>query len=278
MSVIFNEKGVSAEELPGGIRRQRLIDADRVEGAVCRFDRLTVEAGGGAEFRLGDSEIVWGQMLEGTVTLNGPDRSYELSASHVVFLPPGFEGSLYSSKGAILITLTVPDAERFDSSIAGNALDVQCVDLEEEPVLQSEHDARTRIYVATKKLFGTSALVGELVAFPPGTTSSNHHHTGAEHFQYMLRGQATVFLDEQPTRIRAGDLVYKYDLERHYCTNDGNDEMAFVEFFIPGQYDTVWVNESTRCAWEPTGKNLRGGEPTRTMAKHTSDGTLYEDV
>ena len=278
MSVIFNEKGVSAEELPGGIRRQRLIDADRVEGAVCRFGRLTVEAGGGAGFRLSDSEIVWGQMLEGTATLNGADRSYELSASHVVFLPPGFEGSLYSSKGAILITLTVPDAERFDSSIAGNALDVQCVDLEEEPVLQSEHDARTRIYVATKKLFGTSALVGELVAFPPGTTSSNHHHTGAEHFQYMLRGQATVFLDEQPTRIRAGDLVYKYDLERHYCTNDGNDEMAFVEFFIPGQYDTVWVNESTRCAWEPTGKNLRGGEPTRTMAKHTSDGTLYEDV
>ena len=48
MSVIFNEKGVSAEELPGGVRRQRLIDADRVEGAVCRFDRLAVEAGGGA--------------------------------------------------------------------------------------------------------------------------------------------------------------------------------------------------------------------------------------
>jgi len=278
MSIVFNEEGVSADVVSDGVSRQRLIDAQRVEGSVCLFDRISVEAGGAAAFRLSESELVWAQVLEGSLRVSGNGDTYELSASHVVFLPPGFEGSLHSTDGAVVIALTVPDAERFDVSLASATLDVQCIDLDEEPVLQSEHDARTRVYVATRKLLGTSALVGELVAFPPGTTSSNHHHTGAEHFQFMLRGEAICYLNEQPTRIRAGDLVYKYDLERHYCTNDGDEEMAFVEFFVPGQYETVWVNEETRCAWEPTGKNLRGGQPTRTMAKHTSDGTIYDDV
>jgi len=269
---------VPAEVLPGGVRRQRLISGARIEGSVCLFDRLTVEPGGGAAFKLSKSDVAWGQVLEGTVTLRGSTEAYALSASHAVFLPPGFEGSLHSSDGAVLIALSVPDAVRFDPSLNRRPLDVQCIDLDAEPVLQSEHDKRTRIYVATRKLFGTVALVGELVAFPPGVTSSNHHHEGAEHFQYILRGEGIVYLNEQPNRIRAGDLVYKYDLERHYCENDGNEEMAFVEFFIPGEWETVWVNPELRCAWSPTGENARGGAPTRTMATHTSDGTIYDDV
>jgi quercetin dioxygenase-like cupin family protein len=158
------------------------------------------------------------------------------------------------------------------------ATEPQFVDLSAEPLLQSEHDERTRIYVATAKLFGTTALAGELVIFPPGTTSQNHHHVGAEHFQYVLRGSATVFLNETPHRIRAGDLVYKYDYERHYCQNDDDGELAFVEFFVPGEWETVWANPEASCTWSPTGQNMKGGAPSREIESHTSDGTVYEDV
>ena len=278
MAIIFNQEDVPAEALPGGITRQRLIDGHRIEGSTCRFDRLTLDAGCETELRVAASDIAWGQVLEGTVTLLGPAGAHELSESHVIFLPPGFEGGLQSADGAVLIAMKVPDATRFDPALGSGSLAVRCIDLEAEPMLESEHDNRTRIYVATRKLFGTAALVGELVAFPPGVTSSNHHHQGAEHFQYILRGEGIVYLNETPHRIRAGDLVYKYDLERHYCENDGDGEMAFVEFFVPGEYETVWVNPQLRCAWSPTGKNVRGGAPTRDIATHTSDGTVYEDV
>ena len=279
MPVISNQDDVSAEVFSGGVRRQRLIDSNRVENSVCLFDRLTVEPGGGLAFCVPRSGVAWGQILQGKVTFGKKGQDdHSLSASSAAFFPPGFEGSLHSSSGAVLIVLSIPDAARLDPLISQGMCDVCCIDLNAEPVLESEHDDRTRIYVATRKLFGTTALSGELVAFPPGVTSSNHHHRGAEHFQYILQGKGIVYLDEQPTRIRAGDLIYKYDLERHYCENDGDEEMAFVEFFVPGEFETVWVNPEQRCAWSPTGRNARGEAPTRNIATHTSDGTVYDDV
>ena len=87
-----------------------------------------------------------------------------------------------------------------------------------------------------------------------------------------------MFIDEKPHRIRPGDLVYKYDGERHFCQNDDETELAFLEFFAPGEGETVWVDSDRSCTWSPTGQNLRGGEASRQIASHTSDGTVYEDV
>lgn len=278
MAELFNETSVTAESLPGGARCQRLIDQNRVAGSKCRFDRLTLGVGATLNLQVPESELVWGQLLEGSATLHTPDQDQALVESHVFFLPPGFEGRLTSSDGAVLIRLELADAVGFDPELAGVEPTAQFFDLGAEPILQSEHDERTRVYVATRSLFGTTALAGELVIFPAGTVSSNHHHTGAEHFQYILRGQGTVFLNEAPHTIRAGDLVYKYDLERHYCRNDGDGELAFVEFFVPGEWETVWADPERSCTWSPTGETLQGGEPSREIAAHTSDGTIYEDV
>ena len=55
-------------------------------------------------------------------------------------------------------------------------------------------------------------------------------------------------------------------------------EMAFVEFFVPGVWETEWADPAVACTWAPTGTNLDGGEPTRHIAAHTSDGTVHEDV
>ncbi|MYJ95579.1 MAG: cupin domain-containing protein [Proteobacteria bacterium] len=206
----------------------------------------------------------------------GEDRV--LGESQLLFLANAFAGRLASDKGAELILLEVPNAGQFDPESESGLPGVQSIDLGLEPMLQSEHDERTRIYVATPKLFGTRALIGELVAFPPGTVSQNHHHVGAEHFQYVLRGEATVYLNETPQRLEAGDLLYKYDRERHYCENDGSGELVFVEFFVPGEYETVWADPERQCAWSPTGKNALGGEPSRHIATHTSDGSYHQDV
>jgi quercetin dioxygenase-like cupin family protein len=278
MAELFNQDSVNGEELSAGARRQRLIDNARVNGSQCLFDRLTLDAGAAQDLQVPDSGILWVQLVLGSAELRYGDYCRALAELDAFFLPPGSGGELTSSNGAELISLAVPDAAKMDPSLASVETEPQFVDLSTEPLLQSEHDERTRIYVATAKLFGTTAMAGELVIFPPGTTSQNHHHVGAEHFQYVLRGSATVFLNETPHRIRAGDLVYKYDYERHYCQNDDDGELAFVEFFVPGEWETVWANPEASCTWSPTGQNIKGGAPSREIASHTSDGTVYEDV
>ena len=278
MSMHVNRDDVAPELLPKGAIRRRLIDENSVPGTQCRFDVLTIGAGGSLELRLPRRGVAWAQVLNGTLTVQGSGEDRVLGDSQLLFLANAFAGRLVSDKGAELIFLEVPDASRFDSGPEAGLPGVQSVDLGMEPMLQSEHDERTRLYIATPKLFGTRALIGELVAFPPGTVSQNHHHVGAEHFQYVLRGEATVYLNETPRRLRAGDLLYKYDLERHYCENDGSGELVFVEFFVPAEYETVWVNPERSCAWSPTGKSALGGVPSRQIAAHTSDGSYHQDV
>ena len=118
MPVILNQDDVPAEVFSGGVRRQRLIDSNQVENSVCLFDRLTIEPGGGLAFCVPRSGVAWGQVLQGKVTFGKKGQDdYSLSASSAAFFPPGFEGSLHSSSGAVLIVLSIPDAARLDPLI-----------------------------------------------------------------------------------------------------------------------------------------------------------------
>ena len=144
------------------------------------------------------------------------------------------------------------------------------MDWTREPVLDSEHDARKRIYLVTPKLFGTKAVKGEMIIYPPGTQAANHHHEGAAHFMYVLRGRGTVYANEKPLPVRTGDVIYYPDLERHYLEAAADEELAFVEYFAPAEFKTIWVDESQICAWLPTGRDIRGRAPAREIKAHSS--------
>jgi hypothetical protein len=77
----------------------------------------------------------------------------------------------------------VPDAKRFDDAIADMPTILNCLNWTREPVPQSEHDARKRVYTATLALAGTKAFKREMITYPPGTAAPEHHQVGAEHFQ-----------------------------------------------------------------------------------------------
>jgi quercetin dioxygenase-like cupin family protein len=155
-------------------------------------------------------------------------------------------------------------------------LALKVVDWAREPVLDSKHDARKRIYVATPKLTGTKALKAEIIIYPKGTTGSNHHHEGAEHFMYILEGSTTGYSNEEPHQYKAGDLVYHPDGERHYSSTSKEEGMRFIEFFVPATFKTVWANEGKICTWEPTGKDSRGGKPVREIRGHDSKSAALE--
>ena len=136
-------------------------------------------------------------------------------------------------------------------------------------MLESKHDARKRIYLATPKLFGTKAIKGEMIVYPPRTDCPNHFHEGGAHFMYFVQGDGTCWANEQPFAVRKGDVVYYHDRERHYLRGGDSAGMVFSEFFVPGAVTTVWVDPEKICTWLPTGLNIEGGRASREIKAHS---------
>ena len=279
MALTINESTLAAESIAPKVRRQRLLTEKHTQGGKVLLDRLTVDGGGAHALAVGAGDLAWVQILEGSATLTHGDAKESLTHAHIVFLPPGFNGTLLTRDGVALIHGTVPDAARFDDAFTHTPPRFRIVDWTREPMLDSEHDARKRIYVATPGLFSTKAIKGEMIIYPPGTQASNHHHEGAEHFMYVLKGKGTAWANESPIPVRKGDLIYYADRERHYLRSEGDEEMAFVEFFVPGKYKTIWAPGAAICTWTPTGRSISGTKPAREIAKHSSaEITSPQDV
>ncbi|MDE3137399.1 MAG: cupin domain-containing protein [Acidobacteriota bacterium] len=279
MAIVFNESEVTPEVLGDGIERQKLLTRERVAGTSILLDRLKLAAGASLEFAIDPQSVAWFQVLTGEGDLKHARGSEKLSDAHVAVLPPGFRGTFTSQAGASLLYAEVPNATRFDGGLATHPPEFRVVDWTREPVLQSEHDARKRIYLVTPKLFGMKAIKGEMIIYPKGTTGANHHHEGAEHFMYFLRGSGTAHANEKPFPVRKGDVVHYPDRERHYLSAADNEEMVFVEFFAPGECVTVWVDENKVCAWLPTGLDIQGNAPVREIKGHSSkEVAIPQDV
>ena len=277
MAVTFNESSVWAEVLATGIERQRLLTAARVPGTKILLDRMKLSPAASTSLDVAAGDLAWLQMLEGEALLTHGGAKVQLGATHIVFLPGGFSGMFTAKAGTVFLYAQVPDAANFDSSKAAEA-QFRVVDWTREPVLDSEHDARKRIYVVTPGLFGTQAIKGEMIIYPPGTEASNHHHEGAEHFMYVLAGRGTAYANEKPIALRKGDLIHYDDRERHYLRSEGDEDMVFVEFFVPGVYKTVWAEGAPICTWAPTGRTIRGEKPVREIAGHSSASATPHDV
>ena len=278
MAISFNESTVWAEVITPGVERQRLLTAGRVPRTKILLDRIRLGAGVRMDLAVAAGDLVWFQMLEGEAQLDcGPAR-VGLGRTHIVFLPSDFRGTLSTKNGALFLHAQLPNAERFDPDLQRRPPQLRIVDWTREPVLDSEHDARKRIYVATPKLFGTKAIKGEIIIYPPGTEAANHHHEGAEHFMYVLKGRGTAYANEKPVPVRKGDLIYYDDRERHYLRSEGTEEMVFVEFFVPGVYTTVWAAGAPVCTWTPTGRDIHGGNPVREIQGHSSAVPTPQDV
>jgi quercetin dioxygenase-like cupin family protein len=266
VATIFNQRDVSGEPAGQGALRQRLLTQARVPGTVILLDRIALAAGGEMPLAVQPTSVAWLQVLEGEARL-GADA---LADANVAFLPGGFAAPLSSAAGASVLYGEIPQAAALDPGFTTNSPPFQISDWTREPVLDSEHDARKRIYLVTPKLFGTRAVKGEMIIYPPGTAAANHHHEGAAHFMYVLRGRGTVYANEKPFPVKAGDVIYYPDRERHYLEAAKDDELVFAEFFAPAEFKTIWVNDNEICAWLPTGRDIKGRIPAREIKAHSS--------
>ena len=278
MAVTFHESNIPAEPYAAGVQRQRMLTPERVRDTKVLLDRLVLSSGAAVDLDIPRSDLAWFQVIAGDAQLEHDGVKDALTTAHIAFLPPGFHGRVVTTDGATLLYAQVPQASRFDHAFVDQPPAFRIVDWTREPVLDSEHDARKRIYLVTPKLFGTKALKGEMIIYPAGTEGANHHHEGAEHFMYVMQGRGTAYANESPIPVRQGDLIYYADRERHYLRSEGGQEMRFVEFFVPGTYKTTWAPGAPVCTWVPTGRSITGERPVREIEKHRSDAATPTDV
>lgn len=269
MAIHFSENTVAATVTSDGVARQRLLSKERSPDILFDLDRLTLPPGGRQTLTISPGDLAWFQMLAGTATLHGNGEDTPLSVNHIGLLPPDFAGELTTDAGATLLLASVPDAAKLDPSLGSNPPPFRILDWKDEPLLQSEHDARKRIYLVTPKMFGTRAIRGEMIIYPPHTECPVHFHRGGAHFMYFLAGEGTCYAgDDQVMHVKTGDVVYYHDLEPHWVKGGADGDMIFSEFFVPSAVATEWVDPSKVCTWIPTGVNYRGGSPARVLQKH----------
>ena len=194
-----------------------------------------------------------------------------ISNEQICFIPEGIKVSLRADEDTSVLLCTIEGYKRFEQEVLEPVSSIRIIDWKNEPVLQSEHDDRKRIYIATKSLWGTTSVKGEMILYPKNTKAPAHYHVGAEHFQYILSGSGFAFVDGKEIKVEAGDIVYNYENEVHWFDNREADLFSFAEYFIPGKYQTIWVKKEKVCTWSPTGQNFDGGKPTRYIEGHRSD-------
>lgn len=266
---IVNESTCERDTLSANASRRRLLNAQRVPASKVEVERISLATNGTCDLTLPAGALGWLAVLQGRVSITHVHAQRELTETHVALLPVGAHAALASSNGAELLYAIIPDVATLDPKLNAQAVSFSVVDWGVEPLLDSKNDKRKRIYLATPKLTGTKAMKAEMIIYPPQTQGSNHHHEGAEHFMYVIKGETTGFSDEVPHRYVAGDLVYHPDGERHFSST-GEAGMTFIEFFVPAEYQTVWTDDTKICTWLPTGKNVQGGKPSREIAAHDS--------
>jgi quercetin dioxygenase-like cupin family protein len=277
MAVVFNEHDVAPEPLGVRAQRQRLITATGIPGTRILLDRWTLAPGAEVDLAVSATSAVWFHLLDGAATLTRGDATDRLDDAHAVFLASGSTAQLASATGATVLYVEVPHAARYGAEDGPDVPRSRIVDWKREPLLDSKHDSRKRIYMATPQLFGTRAMKCEMIIYPPNTSGSKHLHEGAEHFKYVLEGSGTGYADDAPHSLKAGDVVYHPAGEWHYSLTGANENVRFIEFFVPGVFKTVWASERI-CAWLPSGRAMDGGKPVREIAAHAGNAGTPQDV
>lgn len=81
-----------------------------------------------------------------------------------------------------------------------------------------------------------------VIAHPPGTTSTAHHHTVADEIYFVWAGRGRVQVDAEECSLKAGDTVQIRPGQRHKLWNDGEADLVLIVTCAPA-YSTdevVW--------------------------------------
>ena len=243
----------------------KLLPAELLKDKRINIELLEIEKD--IEFIISNSstELSWIQIIEGSLSYE--DINYD--SSKLLYFGLACKKKFKVQEKTTIIISRVPNGKIFENEkFIDTDKNFYSVDWHKEPILNSEHDSRKRIYLISEALAKTNAVKGELIIYPPNTSAPEHYHEGAEHYQLIISGEINAVLNGAEYKLKKYDLVYNFENENHWFYNSYQKDCHFVEFFIPGHSKTIWSPEAKVCTWSPTGKNFKGGDPSRNIEKH----------
>jgi putative monooxygenase len=89
-----------------------------------------------------------------------------------------------------------------------------------------------RTLLAPSTVGATSGFLGVAI-LRPGEFISEHYHPYSEEFLYVVRGQLSLRLDDEPGELGGGESVLIPRFVRHRLENQGGEEVLAVFFLSP---------------------------------------------
>jgi quercetin dioxygenase-like cupin family protein len=149
--------------------------------------------------------LIWFHVIKGS--LKSTEKTFDYST--MTMITSGFSLDLVAVDESELLIGTIQDATIYEKDFKTQTKPIVSFDWTKEPVLKAEHDSRERIYLATKGLLATEVVKGEMITYPKAASGGAHHHEGAHHFQFVLKGEGVAVLEGEEFNLSAGDVLYK---------------------------------------------------------------------
>ena len=273
MTLLIKGSTIAEYVVSKGVSRKLLLNRHETGDSRLEINKYIVDSEAEIELNLEKDSLSWFHALTEGIMID----SVTFDKQSLLVLKGDNKTVIQNSGSSIaeILLCTVPKVSRFLGAGEAIPFKTHSVDWSVEPVLLSEFDSRKRIYLASPGLWqGLSCVKGEMIIYPKGGTAPLHHHENAEHFQYIMEGTGTVTFENTEHIVEKGDVLYFFENEVHSFENKDADEFVFAEFFVPGDYKTIWAKDANVCTWLPTGKDLRGRKAARHIEKHVAgEGT-----
>lgn len=79
----------------------------------------------------------------------------------------------------------------------------------------------------------TNNMTGfNIMEMEPGSSVGYHQHIDDEEIYFILSGEGKIVDNGEESDIKAGDLLYTKQGERHSIKNTGNETLKFVAFIV----------------------------------------------
>ena len=91
----------------------------------------------------------------------------------------------------------------------------------------------SKIYELTEKFPTYGNFSAAYFELPPNESDKKHYHPNMDETYFIVKGEATVLIDDETKRVRSGDLIFIPRNSVHCMINDSQEMLEFVAFSSP---------------------------------------------
>ncbi|HYM68526.1 MAG TPA: cupin domain-containing protein [bacterium] len=138
-----------------------------------------------------------------------------------------------------LILSVLAPAPGAPHSLPGARTGGTVLDIAEQPVVEEPASGKRRVYLATETTTGSKRAHGMVVTYRADTVTPMHHHPNASSLFVFLDGSGVVVANGREIPVDPGVAIRYGRGDRHALRCADGRGMRFLEFHIPGAYETI---------------------------------------